>query len=417
MRVFIETYGCTLNQSDSEAMKGVLVENGVELCDEADEADVILLNTCFVKTPTHQKIVERLRKLKGRKLVVAGCMPAANRSVVEKVAPRATLLSPSSLSHVYEAVLAAHKGERKLFLARKPENKYLLPRVREGVIARIPISEGCSSSCSFCVTKLARPVLFSYGEEEILAEIKRCVNAGFREIQLTSMDAGAYGADKRTDIVSLLRRIDRIPGRFLVRVGMMNPQHALRMLPELIDAFRSDRIYKFLHIPVQSGDNNVLRDMNRSYTVEEFLRVVLEFRKHFPELTIATDVIVGFPTETEDAFGRTLQLIRQLQPDVVNNSKFSPRPGTRAARMRQLPGSVIARRSREMSQLCRAVALEKNRKLVGRTFEVLLSERREGMMAGRTKTYKQVVVKGGELGEFVNARICDATSCYLKGIF
>ncbi|MEM3555932.1 MAG: tRNA (N(6)-L-threonylcarbamoyladenosine(37)-C(2))-methylthiotransferase [Candidatus Micrarchaeia archaeon] len=417
MKVFIETYGCTLNQSDSETMRGVLAEKGVELCSSADEADVIIINTCFVKTPTHQKIVERLKKLSGRKLVVAGCMPSANRWVVEKVVPDASLLSPSSLSHTYEAVCSAYRNEKAVFLSKKPEDKYSLPKAREGVIARIPISEGCASSCSFCVTKLARPVLFSYDEEIILSEIKKCVESGFKEIQLTSMDVGAYGVDKNTNLVSLLRKIDEIDGNFLVRVGMMNPQHALRMLPELIDAFKSNKIYKFLHLPLQSGDDGVLKEMNRTYSVDDFLKVLSEFRKHIPELTLATDIIVGFPTETDDSFERTLEVIKKIQPDVVNNSKFFPRPGTRAARMKQLPGKLVSERSRKVSELCREIALEKNKQLVGKTFEVLITERREGGVAGRNHSYKQVILMEGKLGEFVNATIVDATSCYLKGIF
>jgi len=417
MKVFIETYGCTLNQSDSEVMKGVLAEKGVELCSTPDKADVIILNTCFVKTPTHQKIVERLKKLSNRKVVVAGCMPSANREVVERAIPHASLLSPFSLSHVYEAVMAAYRNEKAVFLSKKPEEKYSLPKIREGVIARIPVSEGCASSCSFCVTKLARPVLFSYDEEKIVEEIRRCVKNGFREIQLTSMDVGAYGVDKNTNLVSLLGKIDEIEGRFLVRVGMMNPQHALRMLPQLIGAFQSKKLYKFLHLPLQSGDDGVLKDMNRMYSVDNFLEVVSEFRKHIPELTLATDVIVGFPTETEDAFERTLEVVKKIQPDVVNNSKFFPRPGTRAAKMKQLPGEVVAGRSRRMSQLCRELALERNRKLIGKTFEVLITEKREEGVAGRNPSYKQVLLNHGKLGEFVNATICDATSCYLRGIF
>ncbi|MEM3690428.1 MAG: tRNA (N(6)-L-threonylcarbamoyladenosine(37)-C(2))-methylthiotransferase, partial [Candidatus Micrarchaeia archaeon] len=381
------------------------------------EADVIIINTCFVKTPTHQKIVERLKKLSGRKLVVAGCMPSANRWVVEKVVPDASLLSPSSLSHTYEAVCSAYRNEKAVFLSKKPEDKYSLPKAREGVIARIPISEGCASSCSFCVTKLARPVLFSYDEEIILSEIKKCVESGFKEIQLTSMDVGAYGVDKNTNLVSLLRKIDEIDGNFLVRVGMMNPQHALRMLPELIDAFKSNKIYKFLHLPLQSGDDGVLKEMNRTYSVDDFLKVLSEFRKHIPELTLATDIIVGFPTETDDSFERTLEVIKKIQPDVVNNSKFFPRPGTRAARMKQLPGKLVSERSRKVSELCREIALEKNKQLVGKTFEVLITERREGGVAGRNHSYKQVILMEGKLGEFVNATIVDATSCYLKGIF
>jgi MiaB-like tRNA modifying enzyme len=415
MKVFIETYGCTLNQADSEILKGVLAEKNIQICSREDEADVIVLNTCFVKRQTQQKILERLKKLYGKKVVVAGCMPSANRWMVEKASPKASLLGPYSLSNIYDAVISAYNGEKRIFLEVMPEDKCSLPKIRKGVIARIPISEGCSSCCSFCVTKLARPLLHSYNENSILKEIERCVRAGFREIRLTSMDAGAYGPDRKTDLPSLLRKIDKIEGKFLTRVGMINPEHALRMLPQLIEAFKSDRIFKFLHLPLQSGDDEVLRSMNRKYTVEEFTHIVEEFKKEFPELTLATDIIVGFPTESEDAFDKTVDVTKEIEPDVVNNSKFFPRPGTRAERMKQLPNTVISERSRIISKLCREIALRKNRGLVGRSFDALITESREGSMAGRTQTYKQVILKEGRLGEFVKVKIYDATACCLKG--
>ncbi|NYZ76628.1 MiaB/RimO family radical SAM methylthiotransferase, partial [Candidatus Micrarchaeota archaeon] len=289
-----------------------------------------------------------------------------------------------------------------------------LPKMREGVVARIPISEGCASCCSFCVTKLARPVLHSYDEGAIIREIERCVGAGFREIRLTSMDTGAYGLDKKTDLASLLERVDRIEGKFLTRVGMINPEHAVRMLPDLIEAFKSDKIYKFLHMPLQSGDEGVLRSMNRRYSPREFMHVAEEFRKEFSELTLATDIIVGFPTESGEAFSRTIDVINELKPDVVNTSKFFPRPGTKAAKMRLLPDAVVAERSRTVSALCRDISLRKNRQFIGKELEVLLTEMAGNCMAGRTRSYKQVVLNKGKLGEFVDVSIKDATVCCLK---
>ena len=416
MKVFIETYGCTLNQADSEILKGVLAGKNIGICGSEEEADVIVLNTCFVKTQTQQSIIDRLGKLSGKKLVVAGCMPAANRDMVEKVSPKASLVGPYSLSRIGDAVTAAYEGEKKVFLDIVKDDKFSLPKIRAGVIARIPLSEGCNSCCSFCVTKLARPVLRSYSEDSIVREIEKCAGAGFKEIQLTSMDTGAYGLDTKTSLASLLRKIGKIDYKFLTRVGMINPEHALRMLPELIDAFRSDKLYKFLHIPLQSADDQVLRDMNRNYSTGDFMQVVEEFRNEFPELTLATDIIVGFPTESEEAFQRTADVIKELEPDVVNNSKFFPRPKTKAASMKRLSNEVVNERSRVINSLCKKISLEKNRKFIGKKFEVLLTEHRGDSMAGRTSTYKQVVLNGGKLGEFVNATTCDATACYLRGI-
>jgi MiaB/RimO family radical SAM methylthiotransferase len=183
---------------------------------------------------------------------------------------------------------------------------------------------------------------------------------------------------------------------------------------DLVEAFRSDKIYKFLHMPLQSGDDEVLKSMNRRYSVEDFVEVVESFRKEFPELTLATDIIVGFPTESNEAFERTVDLIKKLEPDVVNNSKFFPRPGTKAAEMKQLPNEIVAERSRVISALCRDIARRRNRQLVGKEFEVLLTEKLKQGMAGRNRSYRQVVIRTGKLGEFVKVRISDATACCLK---
>jgi MiaB-like tRNA modifying enzyme len=416
MKVFIKTYGCTLNQTDSDAMKGLLLANGVEIVQEEGSADVIILNTCTVKSQTQQRIIEKLKKLNGKKIAVTGCLVSANRELVEKYAPSASLIGTSSISNIYDAVQASYRNKKKVFINQRFENKLSLPRLRGKVIAKIPISEGCTSNCSFCATKFARAGLHSYNEEAIASEIKSCIELGCKEIQLTSQDAGAYGFDKNTNIAELVNKIDKIEGNFSARIGMMNPQHAIKILPELIDAFKSSKIYKFLHIPVQSGNNGVLRDMGRFYTVENFLQIVNEFRENFKEITIATDIIVGYPTENESAFQDTLNLLEKAKSDVVNVSRFTPRPNTTAAKLEQLPNQSIKERTKIVSELCKKIELEINKKLIGSEYKVLLTERQNDSVTGRNPSYKQVVVNNGDLGNFIKVKIVDATYCYLKGV-
>ncbi len=408
MRYHLITYGCTLNRADSDVIRGILLSNGLEESREPEGADVIILNTCTVKGATEQKIIERIKRLRGRPLVVAGCLSSANAKLIEKTAPNASIIGPSSIAHITEAVIASAGGKKVIFLSR--ESKSGLPRIHDSIIARVPIAEGCLGACTFCQTRIARGELVSFPVEELIGEIRHCIADGFKEIQLTAQDTGAYGKDMDSSLPELLEKIDSIPGKFLARIGMMNPQH-LKDPERLLAAYSSPKVYKFVHMPVQSGNDGVLRDMNRFYTVDEFEQAVSSFRSHFPELTLATDIIVGFPSESEGAFEDSCGLIRRIKPDIVNVSKFTPRPGTVASKMRELPNTEVKRRSEAMSALCRRIALEKNRKFIGKTYDVLLTELAKST-TGRNINYKQIVVDGN-LGEFVKAKVKKATYGYL----
>jgi threonylcarbamoyladenosine tRNA methylthiotransferase CDKAL1 len=409
MRYYLITYGCTLNKADSDVIRGILLSNGMEESTSEEEADVVILNTCTVKGATEQKILQKIKRI-GKPLVVAGCMSSANVKLIEKAAPKASIVGPSSITHIHEAVALAISGGKGIFLER--ETKIGLPRVHESIIARVPIAEGCLGACTFCQTRIARGELVSYPVDELLHEAKKCVSDGFKELQFAAQDTGAYGKDIGTSLAELLEKVGSIEGKFLVRIGMMNPQH-LKNPERLLKAYASSKIYKFAHIPVQSGNDGVLKDMNRFYSVDEFLTAIEVFRQAFPEMTLATDIIVGFPSESESAFEDTCSLVKRVAPDIVNVSKFTPRPGTVASRMKMLPNDVVKRRSEVMSELCRKIALEKNKKFIGREYEVLLTEFAKST-TGRNQNYKQIVVDG-ELGEFLKVKIKRATYGYLVG--
>jgi len=293
-----------------------------------------------------------------------------------------------------------------------------LPKIPvNSVVGIIPINYGCLGACSYCCVLLARGRLRSYQTNEIVERVKRDLASGAKEIWLTSQDTACYGKEIATNLTDLLRRICEIEGKFFIRVGMMTPNQALEMLDDLIEAYKNEKVFKFLHLPVQSGDNEVLRLMNRFYTVEDFKRIVYSFRKEIPKITLATDVICGFPGESQTAFKRTMELIKEIQPDVVNISKFFPRPHTPAKKMEPLPPQEVKERSKQMAGLLRRISLRKNRAWINWEGTILIDEKgREKSWIGRNFVYKPVVIKaeGFLLGKFLNVRVVRAFPTYLE---
>ena len=226
----------------------------------------------------------------------------------------------------------------------------MLPTVVKEV-QPIVISSGCLNACSYCATKLAKGTVKSYPIDCIVNAVKYAAEHGAKKILLTATDTSVYGFDIGTNLAELLKEVVKIKGDFKIRVGMMNPQHIKPFLNELVEVYKNPKIIKFVHIPVQAGSNRVLKDMRRGYTVEEFKEIVKKFRKEIPNITISTDIICGFPTETEEDFEKTIELVKEIKPEVVNISKFYPRPNTEAKKMKQLPTSVIKERSRKLSEV------------------------------------------------------------------
>ncbi|MFA5077697.1 MAG: tRNA (N(6)-L-threonylcarbamoyladenosine(37)-C(2))-methylthiotransferase [Candidatus Micrarchaeia archaeon] len=416
--VFIKTWGCTLNQSDSDLMEALLVEAGHYICGSESEADVVVLNTCTVKGATENKILEHLRGLaaKGRKVVVAGCL-TANSERIRKIAPNAPLVCSGSIARIREAVDAVMRGENARFFSEF-RNKTGLHRVVRAPVARIPIEEGCVSRCAFCQTKIARPFFFSYPPKEVVRMAEEAVRKGAREIQLTGMDTGAYGLDIKTDLVFLLRELCKMEGEFKIRLGMINPQHVKRLGSGLIEAFKSGKMFKFLHIPVQSGSEKVCAEMGRGHTVVDFENSVNAFREVFPDVTIATDVIVAYPTESEEDYAKTVELLERVRPDVVNLSRFTPRPGTEAKKLKQMKSETAKERTKEVHALIKRIAGENAQKFVGRRMEALIVEAgTKGQVKGRNDCYRQVVLKGNKelMGKRVNIFVGKATHSSLFG--
>lgn len=420
--IYVESYGCAANKADLEIMLAHILNSGYKLSGRPDGADIILVNTCGVKKPTEDRMIERIRQLSrlGKPLVVSGCLPKINLGAIVKAAPNVSaLLDPYSVDKISAALKAAESGERRrIFFSDRPPIKVEQPKIRlNQVIEIIPISEGCLGACTFCCVRFARGTLFSYPPNLIVDRVRRVVSEGVREIWLTSQDNGAYGLDIGTNLAELLKECCSVDGDFFIRVGMMNPNHAKKILHDLISAYRDKRIFKFLHIPVQSGDDWILKQMNRKYTVEEFKMVVQAFREEIPDITIATDIICGFPGESKDAFERTLRLMEEIKPDIINISKFFPRPNTPAALMKQIDTREISLRSRMMTELANKISLNRNERWIGWEGRILIDEEgTSGSWIGRNYAYKPVVVRSQEdlLGKTVNVKIIEAHTNYLE---
>ncbi|NJE61971.1 tRNA (N(6)-L-threonylcarbamoyladenosine(37)-C(2))-methylthiotransferase [Thermococcus sp. 21S7] len=420
VRVHVETYGCTRNKADAEMMEAILASAGYDLAETPEGADYVVVNTCAVKDPTEKHMRGRIKELlnAGKRVIVTGCLPHVNPDVIDSRV--SGILGVKSIDRIAEVISVAERGGKLVSVEGWRErgiDKLELPRLwKNGVAFVVPISEGCLNACTYCATRFARGVLKSYKPELVVRWVKEALARGYREIQLSSEDTGCYGFDIGTNLAELLDEITAIEGEFRVRVGMMNPNHILKFLDELVDVYSDEKVYRFLHLPVQSGDDEVLKRMGRTYTVEQFEEIVRTFRKKVRDLNLNTDIIVGFPGETDEAFRNTVSLVERVRPDKINVSRYSPRPGTIAARWKQLPGWKVKERSRELHRLRLAIAYEINRAYVGKSVEVLVHGRgKKGGTEGRTFNYKEIILDSGEPGDLVDVRVSWAGSTYLRG--
>ncbi|MEM2106155.1 MAG: tRNA (N(6)-L-threonylcarbamoyladenosine(37)-C(2))-methylthiotransferase [Candidatus Bathyarchaeia archaeon] len=425
MRVFVKSFGCSTNLADGEVLAGCLAEAGYELVNDFSEAEIVVYNTCAVKGPTENRMIEMLKRVpKSKKLIVAGCLPLINFERLCREVRFDGVVGPAAGNAIVEAVKQVSNGRRTVFLedVLKTKPGLNLPCVRMNpIISIIPVNYGCLGSCAYCCVIFARGRLRSYGIQEVVEKVKKDLASSAREIWLTSQDTACYGRDIGTNLAELLEALCTVEGDFKIRVGMMTPNLVMDILEDLIRAFKSEKIYKFAHLPVQSGDNQILKRMRRFYSVEEFKKIVNAFRASFPQITIATDVICGFPGESKEAFKKTLQLIEEVKPDIVNVSKFFARPKTAAARMQAdfVSLTEIKRRSSEAAELARKIAFEKNQRWIGWEGEILVNEMGKvaGSWVGRNFAYKPVAVKGDSnlLGKNLRVRVVRAFSTHLEG--
>ncbi len=409
MRVRVEAYGCTMSQGEGELLERKLRSLGHEVVSCEEEADVVVLNTCTVIRSTETRMLKRMREVseKGKRLIVSGCMAAVQPEEIKGVAPDAIIIPPSEYDS-FSPIVTGRFGEGDFTCV-------LEPRV---VTAVIPIAQGCLGSCTYCITRIARGRLRSYPMERVLESCRHSIAAGARELLVTAQDTACYGLDRGSDLGSLVRRISGLPGDFRVRIGMMNPDSLGRVISGLVPAFADPKVYKFLHLPVQSGSDRILKAMGRLYSVDDFMLQVERFREAIPGLTLSTDVIAGFPGETDEDHERTKELLRKVRPNIVNVTRYSKRPGTPAARAKdQVPGWISKERSRELTHLRFRIAREINIGKEGDVEDVLVTERgKDGTHIGRTISYTPVVIpQEVRLGQVERVRIVGSAATHLVG--
>ncbi|HSB50703.1 MAG TPA: tRNA (N(6)-L-threonylcarbamoyladenosine(37)-C(2))-methylthiotransferase, partial [Nitrosopumilaceae archaeon] len=416
-KIWVEAYGCSASFADSEMISGLIVNGGHTLAQSQSDSDLNLVVTCSVKDATANKMVHRIKSLKTKPLVIAGCLPKAERESVEKFSNKASLLGPNSLGKTLEVINSTLQGIKKVALEDTDSSKVGLPKIRlNPAIGIVEIANGCMSECTFCQTKISKGDLTSYRIGDIVRQVKKEISDGCKEVWLTSTDNGCYGFDIGEDLPTLVNSVCNIDEEFKIRVGMMNPMYMPRIRDSLLKSFENDKVFKFLHIPVQSGSDKVLNDMKRGHTADTFRDTLKKFKTKFPRFTISTDIIVGFPTETEEDFEKTVDLLLETKPDIVNLSRYSQRPGTDAAEWDQVEVSKVMRRSKIISDLIEKTCLENNHKWIGWKGKVLFDEMSDGAVKGRNFAYKPVFVKADvKIGQTYNVEILGATGHSLHG--
>ncbi|XP_045622421.1 threonylcarbamoyladenosine tRNA methylthiotransferase [Procambarus clarkii] len=425
-KIYLKTWGCAHNSSDSEYMAGQLAAYGYKIVDEKSDADVWVLNSCTVKNPAEDHFRNEIKagREAGKKVVVAGC--------VSQAAPRSEFLEGLSIigvqqiDRVVEVVEETLKGNSVRMLSQKKEAgkrkggaSLLLPKVRRNpLIEIISINTGCLNQCTYCKTKHARGELGSYDIEEVVARAQQSFSEGVCEVWLTSEDTGAYGRDIGVSLPELLwQLVEVIPEGCRLRLGMTNPPYILDHLEEMAKIMQHPRVYAFLHVPVQSGSDGVLGDMKREYSIDDFCKVVNFLKDRVPGITIATDIICGFPTETEEDFQETIKLCSKYKFPSLFINQFYPRPGTPAAKMQRIPTKEVKNRTRRLTEVFHSYRPYDHK--LGEKQIVLVTEESHDKehWVGHNKYYEQVLVPKNEdfLGKLVEVEIIETGKHYMRG--
>jgi tRNA-2-methylthio-N6-dimethylallyladenosine synthase len=431
-KLHLITYGCQMNEYDSERVAGLLRDQSYELTDNEADADLILVNTCAIREKAEDKVFSKLGRLRELKvsrpdlvLGVMGCMAQLQQGIVQQRAPYVDLVFGSpAIARVGELVERARRERRPLMeTGEAPLVKITAkPAVAGRLKAFVTVMEGCEKHCTFCVVPRTRGRERSHTPEAIVAEVRGLVAEGVREVTLLGQTVNAYGRDLTppTDLAELFARVSDVEGLERIRFTTSNPYN---LTPALIRAMRDvPKVCEWFHLPLQSGSNRILEGMNRGYTRERYLELIDEILAAVPEMALSTDLIVGFPGETEDDFAATLEMVERVRYDNVFAFRYSPRPGTPAADMPdQVDEAVKAARNTRLLQVVDRIAAERSRLLEGRAVEVLVegvSKKHAGELTGRTRCNRVVNFDGRgrvSVGDIARLTIAEALPHSLRG--
>lgn len=442
----INTYGCQMNVHESEKIAGILEDMGYSDCPENGNPDVIVFNTCCIRDTAERRALGNIGVTKAEKkrnpnliLAVVGCMPQQDgvaESLKEKYPYVDIVLGTRNIAELkdeIEKVLASRarikkRGDKKYrcFDTEQPQN-YLeidekTPQTRTSFPnAWINIIYGCNNFCTYCIVPYVRGREISRDMNSVLDEVKKCVEEGYKEITLLGQNVNSYGNDvddPNVNFANLLREIDKIEGKFRVRFMTSHPKD---LNDDIIDAMaHSSKICNNLHLPVQAGSDKVLANMNRRYDSAKYLQTIEKLRKAMPNIGITTDIMVGFPTETEEDFQKTLEIVEKVRYSNAFTFIYSPRKGTPAAKMEQIPYAVKQERISRLIKLQNKITKEISDTYVGGVFEVLcedIAPKYDGMVCGRTESGRLVTFEGtsDDIGKFFNIKISQSKSASLFG--
>ncbi|MBI2870820.1 MAG: tRNA (N6-isopentenyl adenosine(37)-C2)-methylthiotransferase MiaB [Candidatus Omnitrophica bacterium] len=434
-KVYLQTYGCQMNKLDSEVMLGLLAKEGYRCVGRPEEADVILYNTCSVREHAEDKVWSELGFLRALKkehpekiLGITGCMAQNVKELVFKRAPHVDLVVGTGEEHrIAELIEGIRQGERQTLAVEIDHGRAPDPAVFQTtqrgsqVKAWVEIMAGCDQMCAYCVVPFTRGRERSRPARDILDEVKGLADRGFKEVTLLGQNVNAYGQDLggEEDFAELLHQLNQRSAISRIRFLTSHPNNATSRLAQVMA--EAERVCEHLHLPVQTGSDRILKLMNRGYTVDDYRSLVDEFRSAVPGISITTDLIVGFPTETEEEFAMTLDLVRELEFDSAFLFKYSPRKGTAAYWMRDdVEEEIKKRRHQEILALVQEISLRKHRAQEGSEVEILVERHaRKGPQTwvGRARDFRKVVFRGegSYLGRFVNVRITEGRVDHLLG--
>ena len=442
----INTYGCQMNVHESEKIAGILEDMGYSACPEEGNPDVIVFNTCCIRDTAERRALGNIGVTKAEKkrnpnliLAVVGCMPQ-QEGVADSLKERYPYVdivlgtrNIAELKDEIQKVIASRNRIKKrsdkkyrCFDTEQPAN-YLeidekTPQTRTSYPnAWINIIYGCNNFCTYCIVPYVRGREVSRDMNSVLDEVKKCVEEGYKEITLLGQNVNSYGNDvddPNVNFANLLREIDKIEGKFRVRFMTSHPKD---LNDDIIDAMaNSSKICNNLHLPIQAGSDKVLANMNRRYDSAKYLQTIEKLRKAMPDIGITTDIMVGFPTETEEDFLKTLEIVEKVRYSNAFTFIYSPRKGTPAAKMEQIPYAVKQERISRLIKLQNKITKEISDTYVGGVFEVLcedIAPKYEGMVCGRTESGRLVTFEGTseDIGKFFNVKISQSKSASLFG--
>ncbi|MFW9851419.1 MAG: tRNA (N(6)-L-threonylcarbamoyladenosine(37)-C(2))-methylthiotransferase [Candidatus Thorarchaeota archaeon] len=415
---YLKNFGCTLNQGEGENIRQILLQSRGEEVADKYKADVIIINSCAVKSPTEDKVIQYIYdcSMTDADIIVTGCLPKINPDRIKRTCPDAILSPPNLGKSILKYVPLQLTNGEAYQMARMPEEPVFLANLP--LTAVVPTSQGCLGSCTYCAVKYARGWLTSYPTKMIVNYVKKAVDMGAKELYVTAQDTAVYGKDNCASLPELIEKILEIDGDFQIRIGMMNPTYTSEIIEQILEIMKNDqRVYRFLHLPVQSGSDKILSLMKRGYDIETFNQLIKKIRDKIPEITLSTDVIVGFPGETNFDFEQTLNCIQKNRFDIVNVSKYGDRPFAASNNFpNKIPTDIKKKRSRFITEKIHEMQIDNNKKWEGWEGQVMiLKETNRGTKFGRNIYYKPIILSEGNLGEREEVRITDTSRTSLCG--